>query len=89
MDVYKNTYKQGYGGGCVLVAANSKEEAVLTYLANESTKWEWWYNGDKTPETDIENIDFQVFKFEDWEKVDGMHYDTQRPVFIFEHCYFE
>ena len=28
MDVYKNTYKQGWGGGCVLIAANSKEEAV-------------------------------------------------------------
>ena len=43
MDVYKNTYKQGWGGGCVLIAANSKEEAVRTYLANEETEWEWDY----------------------------------------------
>lgn len=38
MDVYKNTYKQEYGGGCVLIAANSKEEAVRTYLADEDTE---------------------------------------------------
>lgn len=89
MDVFKNTYKQGYGGGCVLVAANNKEEAVREYLANEDSQWEWEYYGEKTPEMDLENIDFHVFLLDDWEEVEGMHFDTDKPKFLFEHVYCE
>lgn len=89
MDVYKNTYKQGYGGGCVLIAANSKEEAVRTYLADEDTEYEWYYYGEKTPETDFEHVSFHVFMLNDWEKVEGLHFDTQEPKLILDEVYCE
>lgn len=89
MKVFKNTMHGGYCGGCLLVAAPNKEEAVKAYLKNKDLNYQWWYNGEKTPETDLENVDFTCYDLDDWEEVPKMSYDCDKPQVILEESYQE
>lgn len=77
------------GGGCVLVAANTKQEAVEAYLHNEGFECQWWYYGDAKPDEDLGNIDFYVYALENWELIANMSYECDAPTVILEESYRE
>lgn len=92
MKVFSNTYNGsngGWGGGVVLVAANSKEEAIRTYLQDASLGLQWSYYGIKTPETDFKNVSFDYYDLDKWKEVEGLTYSGDKPKVIIEDSYAE
>lgn len=83
-----------YSGGLILVAANDKEEAILTAARTEKYKWMFdWVddNGNCIYEDDgnTQHIHSNYYPIERWHEVENLEYKGNTPTVIIEDGYSE
>ena len=82
-----------YGGGLVLVAANTKEEAFLTAAMNDESSYMFDWSDDEymwcEPDGNINHCRSNVYPFEKWFEVEHLSTDLIEPKVILEESYYE
>ena len=82
-----------YGGGLILVAANTKEEAFLTAAMDESTSWFFYWADDNNtwcePDGNIHHCKSDGYPFDCWFEVEHLSTDLTEPQVIIEDHYSE
>lgn len=82
MKVFYCPMSQHYSGGGLLVAANSKEEAIKTFMSDETYSWLWSQDKDGN----YESNDYPADKFREIKK---LNYQSDSPCVILENGYAE
>ena len=81
-----------WGGGLILVAANTKEEAYLTAANNEKTDYLFdWHddNGWCGPDGNINHCTSDTYPLGKWHEVEHLSTDLSEPLIIVEDHYSE
>lgn len=82
-----------YGGGLILVAANTKEEAYLTAAYNDKTSYLFEWVGDDymwcEPDGNINHCKSDTYPFDEWFEVKHLSTDLVEPQVIIEDHYSE
>jgi len=94
MKVFYCKNQWSFGGGLVLVAANTKEEAYLIAAYDDETSYlfEWFdENGEYTGEPDgnINHCTSDTYPLEKWHEVEHLSTDLSEPQIIVEDHYSE
>lgn len=79
-----------YGGGLILVAANSKEEAYLTAAYDDKTSYLFdWFDDDYIcePDGNINHCTSYTYPLEKWYEVEHLSTDLSEPQIIVEDHY--
>ena len=88
----KNQYS--YGGGLILVAANTKEEAYLTAAYDDKTSYLFdWFDDNGAysyePDGNIDHCISDIYSLEKWHEVEHLSTDLSEPKVIVEDHYSE
>lgn len=82
-----------YGGGLILVAANTMEEAFLTAAMDDSVNYTFdWVDDDGIwcePDGDINHCESSAYPFEKWFETEHLSTDLTEPKVILEDSYYE
>ena len=83
-----------YGGGLILVAANSKEEAYLTAADDDKTFYLFdWFDDNgvysNEPDGNISHCTSDTYPLEKWYEVEHLSTDLSEPQIIVEDHYSE
>lgn len=83
-----------YGGGLILVAANTKEDAYLTAAYDNETSYlfDWFDDNDVynyEPDGNINHCISDTYPFEKWYEVEHLSADLSEPQIIIEDHYSE
>lgn len=92
MKVFGCKNRCSYGGGLILVAANTKEEAYLTAGMDEKVEYVFdWVdaNGWCKPDGNIEHCISSTYPFNHWFEVEHLSTDLTEPKVIVEDHYTE
>ena len=85
--------QENYGGGLILVAANSKEEAYLKAAADDKTSYlfDWINDNDMwcEPDGNISHCKSDSYPFNAWFEVEHLSTDLTEPQIIIEDHYLE
>ena len=88
MKVFCCKNQRSYGGGLILVAAKTKEEAYFTAANDDKTSylfyWDWC-----NPVGDISRLTSDTYPFEKWHEVEHLSADLSEPQIIVEDHYSE
>lgn len=82
MKVFGCTREGGYTGGIILVAANSKEEALEAYRSDSDYNYQWY-------EYEEGKIDYLYYQPERWKEYPQLEYKGDKPCVILEEGYTE
>lgn len=86
MKVFGCKVQVSYGGGVILVAANTVEEAFLTAASKSSYLFEW---RDDRIDGDINHVVSDAYPFSAWHEVKHLQTDLTKPQVILEESYYE
>lgn len=93
MKVFCCRNQRSYGGGLILVAANTKEEAFLTAANDEKLSWLFYWAGDdyswSHPDGNINHCTSDEYPFDCWFEVEHLSTDLSKPQIIVEDHYTE
>lgn len=93
MKVFCCKNQQSYGGGLILVAANTKEEAYLTAAMDDKTSYLFdWVDDDymwSEPDGDINHCSSDTYPLNKWFEVEHLRTDLPEPQIIIEDHYSE
>lgn len=92
MKVFGCKNRCSYGGGLILVAANSKEEAYLTAAMSDKISYVFdWVdaNGWCEPDGNIKHCISSTYPFDYWFEVEHLSTDYTEPQIIIEDHYSE
>lgn len=94
MKVFGCKYSQPYGGGIILVAAESKEQAFDVASSLDCMKWafQWLDENDEYTDRyspDVVKVVSLFYPIENWYEVKRMEYDCDIPQIIIEESYGE
>lgn len=93
MKVFYCPMSGGYSGGGIMVAAGTKEQAILTAARDRKTSYafSWWdgdgdYTGD---DGNIEHLHSDDYPLSDWREMEHLQTDLTEPQVIIENGYNE
>ena len=90
MKVFGCRNQYSYGGGLVLVAANTKEEAYLTAAMDEKISYMFdWVGDDELPDWNINHCKSDEYPLEKWFESEHLSIDLTEPKVISENHYSE
>ncbi len=93
MKVFGCINQQFYGGGLILVAANTKEEAYLTAAMDDKITYlfEWINDDDEwiAPDGDIDHCVSATYPCNKWFEAEHLYTDLLEPEVIIESSYSE
>lgn len=94
MKVFGCKNRRSYGGGLILVAANSKEEAFLTAAMNDKTSYLFdWFDDDGTysyePDGNINHCISDTYPIGRWCEIEHLSANLTEPEVIIEDHYTE
>ena len=92
MKVFCCKNDNSYGGGLILVAAETKEEAFLTAAMNDRISYLFdWYDDDGwcKPDGTIEHCISDTYPFTKWFEVEHLSTNLTEPCIIIEDHYSE
>ncbi len=93
MKVFGCGVQCSYGGGGILVAATSKEEAFLTAATDSYTRWlfEWIDDNGHTcePDSNIAHLRCGYYPFEAWTEYPNLATNAEMPTVLLENGYVE
>ena len=94
MKVFGCRNQMSYGGGLILVAANTKEEAFLTAATNDKTSYLFdWFddNGGYSyePDGNINHCTSGTYPIDKWREIEHLNTDLTEPKVIIEDHYSE
>ena len=92
MKVFCCKNQRSFGGGLILVAANTKEEAYITAAYNDETSYLFdWFdnNGAYKPDGNIDHCISDTYPLEKWHEVEHLSTDLSEPQIIIEDHYTE
>lgn len=92
MKVFCCRNQESYGGGLILVAANTKEEAYLTAANNDETSYLFYWFDDNIlskPNSNINHCSSDRYPLEEWYEVEHISTDLTEPQIIIEDSYTE
>ena len=82
-----------YGGGLILVAANTIEEAFLTAAMDDKLNYLFdWYDDNwmwSEPDGDITHCESETYPLSKWFEVEHLSTDLTKPIVIVEDHYSE
>ena len=82
-----------YGGGLILVAANTREEAYLVAAMNEKTKYLFRWEDDEggwcEPNGNVDHCRSYTYPFDEWFEVEHLATDFIEEKVIIEDSYSE
>lgn len=91
MKIFYCKNQRSYGGGLILVAANTKEEAYLTAAMDKETSYLFdWADDDYMycePDGNINHCTSGVYPLGKWHEIEHMTTDLSEPqVIVEDHC---
>lgn len=92
MKVFACRRNEGYSGGLIIVAAESKEDAFLTASRDDKVSYLFdWHdeNGWREPDGDINHVTCDTYPFSKWFEVEHLSTDLKTPQVIIEDGYTE
>lgn len=89
MKVWINKYTGSYGGGMIIVAANSAEEAHKTFHKDEKFRWLWDGNGYLDDECEIDNEEDYYYLHSTWHCLENVIANVDIPQVLAEDSYIE
>lgn len=93
MKVFGCRNQMNYGGGLILVAANTVEEAYLTAAMDGNTGGEFYWHTDDymwcEPDGKTEHCSCAIYPLDKWFEADHLSTDLTEPGVIIEDSYYE
>lgn len=93
MKVFYCKNQRSFGGGLVLVAANTKEEAYLMAAMNDNISYLFdWHDDEYTrcePDGNINHCKSDTYPLDKWREVEHLSTNLTEPQVIIEDHYFE
>lgn len=89
MKVWINKYIGGYGGGMIIVAANSADEAHKTFHKDENFRWMWEDNGFVDEECEIDDERDFIYLRSNWYCLENVVANVDTPQVLAEDSYTE
>ena len=91
MKIFGCTVQVDYGGGIILVAANTVEEAFLFAATSKIDYVFDWYdeNGYIEPDGNINHVSSDVFPFESWKEYTEICTNVTEPTILISEFYYE
>lgn len=94
MKVFACTCQYTYGGGLIVVAANTKEEAFITAASDEDwSMYFTWFDNETNhviqPDGNINHIHTSEFPLNNWRELDKLTANVDKPQVIDGDAYVE
>lgn len=93
MKVFACKNDNSYGGGLIMVAANSVEEAFITAAKNRNINYLFDWTNSKgrwiKPDWKIEHCSCSTYPLKKWFEMPNLHSDLTEPAVIIEDHYSE
>lgn len=89
MKIWINKYLGNYGGGMIIVAANSAEEAHNTFHKDDRFRWMWSDNGFLDDECEISDEEDFYYQPSTWRCLENVAANVDTPQVLAEDSYKE